>query len=161
MDAMKTDPLFAGFLKGAHSKGMNNAQVSYVLKEFQQRVQQLDQQRNSPEVAEVELGKVWSTPIQMERGLGHSYRAAKTFADNDAHAAVIEQKFGNDSDFIRLMANVGKELGEDRPVQGLSMAEAESLEALKRHPAYSDAKHVDHALICAKVSALYAKQHPN
>jgi hypothetical protein len=157
MDRLKTDPLFAGFLKGAHSKGMTNEMVSYAIAEFQQRVQAYDQQRNSPEVAEAELAKVWTTPIQMQQGVAHGFRATKTYAADEAHAAAIEKKFGNDPDFIRLMANVGKDLGEDKPVAGLTMAESESLEALKAHPAYSDARHAEHRVVTAKVSALYTK----
>lgn len=159
MEAVKTDPLFAGFLKGAHAKGMNNAQVSYAITQFQQRLQLMEQQRNSPEVAEAELAKVWTSPSQMEKGIASSYRAVKTFADSDEHMAALEKKFGNDPDFIRFMAKVGAELGEDKPVQGLSMAESESLEALKAHPAYSDSRHPEHRVVTAKVSALYQRKY--
>lgn len=161
MDALKSDPLFAGFLKGAHAKGLNNAQVSYILGEFQQRMQLMQEQARDPAVAEAELSKVWTTPAAMEKGLGNSYRAAKAFADGDEHFAKLEQKFGSDPDFIRLMAKIGAELGEDRPPAGLSPVEAETLETLKAHPAYGDAKHAEHQAVVAKVSALYRKLYPD
>lgn len=161
MDALKSDPLFAGFLKGAHAKGLNNAQVSYILGEFQQRMQLMQEQARDPAVAEAELSKVWTTPAAMEKGLGNSYRAAKAFADGDEHFAKLEQKFGSDPDFIRLMAKIGAELGEDRPPAGLSPVEAETLETLKAHPAYSDAQHAEHGAVVAKVAALYRKLYPD
>lgn len=161
MDALKGDPMFAGFLKGAHAKGLNNGQVSYILSEFQQRMSLMEQQRNDPGVAEAELSKVWTTPQQMQSGLANGYRAAQAFAESPEHAAQLEAKFGNDPDFIRLMARIGGELGEDKPVVGLTNMETETLESLKLHPAYSDARHPEHRVIAAKVSALYQKMVPN
>lgn len=160
LETLKADPMFSGFLKGAHSKGMTNSQVSYILGEFQQRMALLDQQRNDPGVAEAELQKVWTTPQAMTKGLQDSYRAVRAFAENDEHASAIESKFGNDPDFIRFMAKVGGELGEDKPTAGLTPLEAETLETLKAHPAYFDAKHPEHKVIAAKVSALYSKLYP-
>lgn len=154
-DRLKSDPLFAGFLKGAHAKGLNNAQVSYILSEFQNRMDMM----HSPEVGEAELRNVWKTDDQFQAGLVASYRGSKAFAEDDAHAQRLEQKFGNDPDFIRLMARVGKELGEDKqPQQGLNSVEAETLADLERHPAYFDAKHPEHHKVKAKVTALYNKQ---
>lgn len=161
LDMVKGDPLFAGFLKGAHAKGLTNGQVSYILGEFQQRMVLHEEQRNNPAIAEAELQKVWGTPQQMQIGLRDSFRAAKSFAVDDDHAARIDKKFGNDPDFIRLMAKIGGELGEDKPVGGLSPVETETLDSLKQHPAYFDAKHPEHKLITAKVTALYNKLHPS
>lgn len=161
MEALKADPMFAGFLKGAHGKGLTNGQVSYILGEFQQRVALMEQQRADPTVAEAELQKVWATEQQMTVGLRNSYRGAQAFAENPEHAAALEKKFGNDPDFIRLMAKVGAELGEDKPAAGLTNVEAETLESLKLHPAYSDPKHPEHRTVTAKVGALYRKQYPD
>ena len=162
MEQLKTDPLFAGFLKGAHAVGLNNKQVSYLLGEFQQRVQLMNDQAADPAVAEAELGKVWQTPQQMQRGLQGAYRGTHAFAADQEHAQRLEKKFGSDPDFIRLMAKVGSELGEDRlPEGGLTQVETESLESLRRSEAYNNSKHPDHAKTVAKVNALYAKKHPN
>lgn len=161
MDALKTDPLFAGFLKGAHGKGLSNAQVSYVLAEFQQRVAMLQETAADPAVAEAELGKVWQTPQQMERGLNGAYRGTQAFAADAEHAARIDKKFGSDPDFIRLMAKVGAELGEDRlPEGGLNQTETETLESLRKSEAYTNSKHADHAKTVAQVTRLYQKLHP-
>lgn len=156
-DRLKADPLFAGFLKGAHAQGLNNAQVTYMLGEFQQRLAMM----NSPEVGAAELGKVWTTPEAMKQGLVHSFRGSQAFAVDQDHAGRLDAKFGNDPDFIRLMANIGKELGEDKPAAaGATQAEANTLEDLKAHPAYMDAKHPEHRSVNARVTALYAKLYP-
>lgn len=160
MDALKADPLFSGFLKGAHSKGLNNGQVSWLLSQFQERMALAESQRNSLEVGEAELLKVWTAPGEMNTKLGHALRAVKSFAVDADHAQRLEAKFGNDPDYLRLMAAIGKEVQEDSPPAGLSSAETESRETLMRSPAYSDPKHPDHAVTVAKVRALYAKQFP-
>lgn len=158
LDQLKTDPLFSSFLKGAHSKGLNNAQVSYVLEAYQQRLAM----SNTPEVGEAELRKVWTTDDQLQKGLADSFRATKAFANGDTElAARVERKFGNDPDFIRLMAQVGRELHEDAPPEGtLSGVEQASLESLMASKAYHDAKDPDHAKVVAQVQALYAKRYP-
>lgn len=156
-DRLKSDPVFAGFLKGAHAKGLNNAQVSYILSEFQNRMDMM----RSPEVGEAELRNVWKTEDSFQAGLVNSYRGSKAFSEDDAHAQRLEQKFGNDPDFIRLMARVGKELGEDKqPQQGLSSAEAQTMEDLMAHPAYLDPKHPDHKKVVAQTSRLYQRKYP-
>lgn len=161
MDALKADPLFAGFLKGAHAKGLSNSQVSYVLGEFQQRMQLMQEQAADPAIAEAELGKVWATPQQMERGLAGAYRGAHAFAEDADHAARLDKKFGSDPDFIRLMAKVGAELGEDKlPGGGLTQVETDTLESIRRSEAYRDPKHANHAAAVAKSKALYAKLYP-
>lgn len=157
IDALKADPLFKGFLKGAHARGMSNADVSFVIASYQQRMAMAA----SPEAGEAELRKEWITDDQMARGLADSYRAVKAFAGGDEQMARLEQKFGSDPDFVRLMARIGKELREDTPVAGaLSDVEQASLESLMASPAYHNAKDPKHAETVARVQAMYRKRYP-
>lgn len=159
LDALKTDPMYAGFLKGAHAKGMTNAQVSYAVAEFTQRMALAEQMRNSPAIGEAELRKVWQTDQQLQQGLGQSFRAAKTFASDAEHMDRLDAKFGNDPDYIRLMARIGSELGEDTPPGGITPVESDTRAQLMSSPAYLDGKHPDHARTVAKVRVLYDKEH--
>jgi hypothetical protein len=158
LETLKADPLYQGFLKGAHARGMTNAQVSYVLEALAER----ESMRNRPELAEPELRKAWPTDDQYGRGLADAYRAVNAFAgsDKELHARV-DAKFGSDPDFLRLMASIGKELHEDQTVQGaLTSAETDTLEALMGSKAYFDNADPQHASTVAKVQALYAKKFP-
>jgi hypothetical protein len=155
METLKGDPLFTGFLKGAHSKGMTNAQVSYVLDAFAAR----QQMQASPEAAEAELRKDWTSDQQMTQGLQLSHRAFAAYAGSEDEAKRLDQKFGNDPDFIRFTARIGKELGEDRPPSmAMSPAEALNLEAIYKHAGYFDAKHPEHAKLVAQAKALNEKR---
>lgn len=152
MDVLKNDAKFAGFLKGAHARGLNNAQVSWAISEFQQRM------APSPEEAELELRKDFTSDQALTQALQRSYRATATYAGNDETRARLDAKFGNDPDFIKLMARIGGELGEDAPPQGLSTAEAETLESLMSHPGYLDAKHPEHQRLVTRARVLYNKK---
>ena len=154
LDALKADPLYGGFLKGAHSRGMNNAQLSYVLDAMQVR----ENMRNSPEAAEAELRKDFTNDQALTQALQRSYRATAAYAGTEETRGKLEAKFGNDPDFIRLMARIGGELGEDSPPAGLSGAESQTLESLVAHPAYLDRKHPEHARVVAQTKAMYAKK---
>lgn len=154
LEALKADPLYGGFLKGAHARGMNNSQLSYVLDAMRVR----ENLRNSPEAAEADLRREFTSDQALNQALQRSYRATAAYAGNDETRGQLEAKFGNDPDFIRLMARIGGELGEDSPPAGLSGAEAQTLESLMAHPAYLDHKHPEHARVVAQTRAMYAKK---
>lgn len=155
LDALKADPKYQAFLKGAHARGMTNAQLGYVLDHYAMAMQP------DPAAAEAELRKDWATDDQLQRGLEQAYRASAAYAGSEEVRARLEQKFGNDPDFIRLMARIGNELQEDRPPAGITQAESDTLESLMKSPAYFDAKHPDHAVTVRKAQALYAKKYPS
>lgn len=156
LEALKADPLYQGFLKGAHARGINNQQLGWVLATYAERLSL----KNSPEAAEVELRKTWASDDAMQQGLANSYRAVKAFAGDDETFDRLQEKFGNDPDFIRFTAKIAPELREDRPAVGLTAAENETLESLMGSKAYMDNKDPMHAQVVAKVRTLYAKKYP-
>lgn len=157
MDALKSDPLYAGFLKGAHAKGLNNGQVSYILSEFQNRMAMM----RSPEVGEAELLQRLNVPKEQLHNQVYvpAYRAAAAFSQDKDMLTRLDSKFGSDPDYLQLMARIGKELGEDKQAVGLSSVEVMTLDDLKKHPAYMDSKHPEHTKVSAQIRALYEKQH--
>lgn len=156
LDTLKADPLYQGFLKGAHARGINNQQLGWVLSTYAERLSL----QSSPEVAEAELRKTWSSDEALQQGLAHSYKAVKAFAGDDETFDRLQAKFGNDPDFIRFTARIAPELREDSPAAGLSPVENETLESLMASRAYFDKKDPAHAQTVAKVRSLYAKKFP-
>jgi hypothetical protein len=155
LDALKADPLYQGFLKGAHARGMTNAHVSYVLDALAQRM------RPDPVVAEAELRKVWPTDAELDKNLAGAFRVVKTYAGGDAQMAKLEAKFGSDPDFLQFMARIAPELGEDKALQpDFTDNDADTLESVMTHPGYLDGKHPEHAKLVAKARGLYAKKYP-
>lgn len=153
VDTLKADPKFTGFLKGAHSRGINNAQLQWVIGEYAQRMQP------DPEAAEAELRQVWPQDAAFNTALKHAHRFVAAFAGDNFER--LNSKFGTDPDFLRLAAAVGAQMGEDKaPPADLSQAEEESMEMLMSSPAYLDGRHPEHARTVAKVRALFSRKYP-
>jgi hypothetical protein len=156
LDTLKEDPLYQGFLKGAHARGINNAQLGWVLQTYAERMAL----QSSPEAAEAELRKTWPTDAAMEAGVANSYRTVRAFAGDDATFNRLHAKFGNDPDFIRFTASIAPELREDKALGGITPVESETRAALMGSQAYRDSKHPEHASVVARVAALYKKEFP-
>ncbi|NVZ19524.1 hypothetical protein HX794_07725 [Pseudomonas costantinii] len=119
----KADPDTQAFLKGAHAKGLNNAQVEYVIDAYLKAAPgliggaaQLTQQDCT-----AALKAAWGDDQAIRANVTASYRAAEAFAsqgDAPGNFNALMTKYGNDPDFIAFTANIGKELKEDRAING-------------------------------------------
>jgi len=117
-DEFKADESTQSFLKGAHAKGMTNAQVEYVIGEYMKAAPGLVQggAQLSNEDCTAALKSVWADDQAMQSNLKSSYRAAEAFASAEGQPGSFQNlmaKYGNDPDFIAFTANIGKELAED------------------------------------------------
>lgn len=117
-DEFKADESTQSFLKGAHAKGMTNAQVEYVIGEYLKAAPGLVEggAQLSNEDCTAALKTVWADDQAMQTNLKSSYRAAQSFASPDGQPGNFQNlmaKYGNDPDFIAFTANIGKELAED------------------------------------------------
>lgn len=117
-DEFKADESTQSFLKGAHAKGMTNAQVEYVIGEYMKAAPGLigGGALLSQEDCTTALKGVWADDQAMQSGVRQSYRAAEAFASPEGQPGnfqALMSKYGNDPDFIAFTANIGKELAED------------------------------------------------
>lgn len=117
-DEFKADEASQSFLKGAHAKGMTNAQVEYVIGEYMKAAPGLISggAQLSQEDCTTALKGVWTDDQAMQSGVRQSYRAAEAFASPEGQPGnfqALMSKYGNDPDFIAFTANIGKELAED------------------------------------------------
>lgn len=117
-DEFKADEGTQSFLKGAHAKGMTNAQVEYVIGEYLKAAPGLVEggvQLNQQDCTAA-LKAVWTDDQAFKAGAQASYRAAEAFASPEGQPGnfqALMAKYGNDPDFIAFTANIGKELQED------------------------------------------------
>lgn len=117
-DEFKADESTQSFLKGAHAKGMTNAQVEYVIGEYLKAAPGLVEggAQLSNEDCTAALKAAWGDDQAMQTNLKSSYRAAEAFASEagkPGNFQTLMAKYGNDPDFIAFTANIGKELAED------------------------------------------------
>ncbi|HET7663887.1 MAG TPA: hypothetical protein VFK31_09640 [Rhodanobacteraceae bacterium] len=162
-DEIKADPIYQGFLRGAHAKGLTNDQVSYVLGQYMELVPDLLEAnvRVSADEARAELGKVWQNDQAMTQGLTSASKAVRGFGaegDVPGSAERLMAKYGNDPDFLAFAAAVGKEMQEDQPIAAGSPAAQDwdgKVAKLKADPAYNDPDHPEHKQKIEEMRQLY------
>ena len=119
----KADPDTQSFLKGAHSRGLTNDQVQYVIGEYMKAAPNLigGAAQLTQQDCTAALKTVWGDDQTIRTNVSASYRAAEAFAsqgDAPGNFNALMAKYGNDPDFIAFTANIGKELKEDRAING-------------------------------------------
>ncbi|BBP82450.1 hypothetical protein PHLH8_20920 [Pseudomonas sp. Pc102] len=130
-DEFKADEVTQSFLKGAHAKGMTNAQVEFAVDHFVKNVAPQLLAGNAQVTAEEatsQLREAWKSDQEFTANLQASHRGLVGFANPSGlgTAAALEAKFGNDPDFIAFMANIGREMREDvSPSQGAPVDSAD------------------------------------
>ena len=164
-DEWKKDPKVQGFLKGAHAKGMTNAQVSYVLQEYLTEAQELmgASSERKIDTVEAELRERWKEDGEFHENLRLAMRAAKAYVDEGDQEGIDKGAFDHPA-VIRLLANIGRAMKEDAPPSGAVAASVDfgvrvrelraELEKLspwdQRRPA-----------LLEEMNGLYAKQYPS
>lgn len=161
------DPMYKEFAAKAHAAGISNEQMNVVIGEYLQMAPKLFEanlQLGADEARQV-LSAVWKDEAAMKSGLHRAARAAQGFAapaGQPGNYDNVMQKFGNDPDFLALMASIGKEMGEDKPISSDPVAAAdwqEQVDTLKADPAYMDKSNPKHASVMRQVEALYQKRY--
>jgi hypothetical protein len=164
-DKLKAEDLagneaFKAFLAKAHGVGLTQKQLDTVVGEFLDRSikNAAAGDQLSAEAATAELRQGWKTDAEFQAGVQAAYRAGKAYGGADFEG--ILKDHGNDPRIVRLLAAVGKELGEDRgtPAAAGAMAEPD-VESLAKSAAYWNPNDPQHAVVKAKVAAHYAALH--
>ena len=130
-DEFKADESTQSFLKGAHAKGLTNAQVEYVIGAYLEAAPGLIEgnAQLSAQECTAQLKAVWGDEQAVTQHVRASYRAAEAFASEPGkpgNYAALNAKFGTDPDFIAFTANIGKELKEDTAINsGAQVNEAD------------------------------------
>lgn len=124
-DEIKADPSMQGFLKGAHSKGITNDQLSYILGEYWKTAPELVKgaKQLDDKTAAEELRKDWKTDDEFGRNVGLAFKAFDAFASEADRTRIDE--IGNNPIVLRLLANIGKEMQEDTPANGGNVPEGD------------------------------------
>lgn len=122
-DEFKADEGTQSFLKGAHAKGLNNDQVQYVIGEYLKAAPGLIGGAATLDRDEciATLKEAWGGEQAMAGNIRASYLAVEAFASEPGkpgNLEVLMNKYGKDPDFIAFAANIGKELKEDRAING-------------------------------------------
>lgn len=130
----------AEVLKSFHAEGMTNAQVTAVVKAFDEH--------NAVQIEA--LQEEWGTDFNANVNLAKQAIEALGFQASD-----LDTPIGA----LKLAAAIGKHIQEDFPPQNTQQSGSETITQLMMSEAYSDANHPDHKSVTARVDAFYAKQY--
>lgn len=154
------DPLLQGFLKDAHAAGFTQKQIDLALGKYMEVAPGLVNGSNelSAEDCTATLKVEWKTDEQYKAGVGAAYKAAVGYFGNDADAMIKE--YGNDARFIRGLAKLGAEMGEDQSASSGTTTNGggDSVETLMAGEAYNNPKHADHQRVSKMVADHFAKK---
>ena len=153
------------FLKAAHAKGMTNEQVQFVteyaLKEFAPGMS-ADAKVLSTEECDAQLKEVWKSDAEYNQNKAAAFKAFQSITQgNEEEAARLEEKFGDDPDFIKIMAKFGSEMKEDSAPNIDDVLQGETIEDLMASDAYKDPKHPNHQSVSKKVQQFYKSKYPD
>ena len=164
-EALNKDPGFKEFVGKLHAAHLSQAQVDSVVGEFLTRgdAMRLAVAQQTADATTADLRKTWATDGEFTAGVQAAYRAGEAFAGKDAEGKSefdgILKDYGNDARIVRLLANVGKELGEDKGTPGAGQGVSEQdAEALQKSKAYWNPNDPAHAATKAKVAQHYAQK---
>jgi hypothetical protein len=154
------DDRFKAFRTAAHAEGFTQKQFDFAVGKYFEMVPdlvggaaELDQT-----AAVEELRKTWKTDAEYSANVKDAYKAFAQFADPQDLAKMNE--IGNNPVVLRMLAKIGKELGEGPGIPNdAGSTAADDIQTVLRSDAYLNAKHPDHKATSAKVQAYYAKKH--
>lgn len=167
LEDFKADPIYKDLAAKAQAKGISNEAMQFFVGEYLQFAPQLFEanlQLGANEAKQA-LSAIWKDEPAMKAGLQSAARAAQGFAAPAGQPGSFDnvmQKFGNDPDFLALMASIGKEMGEDKPIASDPVAQADwqdQVNELKADPAYMDKTNPKHASVMAKINDLYQRRY--
>lgn len=149
------DPNLQAFLKSAHAAGMSQKQLDVAMGAFFQWAPQIAgaSQQLDADQARAKLAEMWPDAVERRQNASAAFRALTAAAGPDFDR--LQQKFGNDPDFIRIAAVFGSQMREDTSPGSAPPGGTPDVKELMSHPAYTDPRHPQHERISAQVRAAF------
>lgn len=156
------DDRFKSFKSDAVAAGLTQKQFDFVVGKYFDTVPGLIQGAAELDAAKATetLREVWKSDAEFKTNVGDALKAFEKFADPQDLAQI--DAIGNNPIVLKILAKVGKELGEAGgiPVDSGNTG-ADNVQDLLKSDAYLNAKHPDHKVVSAKVQSFYAKKYGN
>lgn len=140
-----------------HGLKLNNAQVQGVLSLYGELLGQgVAQEKADMATAMTALKKEWGA--EYDANMSRANVALSTLATPDELKAITsDPRLINNAALIKILAKAGAEFEDDRAANQMGAGEIESVDQLRRSPAYLDEKHPDHKRVREKVAAAYQR----
>jgi hypothetical protein len=161
MEALKKDPDYQSFLKGAHAKGLTNAQVEFVLSQYGASAAMTATPPMSAAEFQAEMtANHWKEPGEYEKQMGLGMRAIRAYMP-DITAEEIAS-LPNHPIVAKILAKVGAETAEDKGVSKTVISDGDfeaQMAAIQKSDAYNDANHPEHRAAVDKLQKLFEQRY--
>lgn len=165
-DAFKSlqidDAQAKAFREKAHAWGLSQSQYEAVMTEWAERATGLVGGAAAASVDDTltALRGTWKDEAEFDANMKGAYAAVNGLAEKAGISfKEVEDAIGNNPVAIRLFATLAGEMGEDATPKAAGGTGGQTdINTLMTHPAYSDARHPEHASISAKVKAYFDRQ---
>lgn len=164
LDELNKYPDFQEFLGKAHAAGVNNAQLNLMVGELihQAALNQPQDTRMTGPQAEAELRKVWTTPDAYNANMAAAVAAVRAVFKDPTEQQQVFNEYGTDPKILRMMATLGREVGEDRlTLVGQPEVSENDVRALMSLPEYKNPNDPKHAAVRQKVKTYFERQAGN
>ncbi|MCY1197243.1 hypothetical protein D9M72_86050 [compost metagenome] len=159
---VREDPDMVEFLDNAHKAGMSQKQIDVVMDAYFKMAPILAENGAAlnQEQATEQLQAKWGTGREFQRhaGLAHVATTAALQKSGVTMEEVEQSGLGNHPVFLRLMAGLGTEFQEDRPVGGqVQRVTQDSIREIEMSDAYRNPRHPDHEAVSKRVRNFYER----
>jgi hypothetical protein len=143
----------------AHNAKLTQTQYDKALESYLGGIQQMVDTAfdNAMAKGREELTKVWGADASDPKSapMQAAVKAFNTYAPATLRTQEVMDKIGNNPVVMQILANIGKEMGEDKRLHGEG-AGGENVQAMMNSPAYWNKKHPDHTATVRKVNEFFA-----
>lgn len=168
MGDLSNDDMFKQFRTDMHGLGLSQKQFDGVMSRYFEMVPQLvaGGVAFNTEAATADLRKTWTDDGTFNKNVQLAYNAGTSIAKaaNMSFQDLEKAGLANNPTFIKLMAAIGPEFGEDVPVNGgaaTGFASEGDIQKMLISEANTNPKHPDHKATRARVDAYYARKYGN
>lgn len=161
MEELKADPDYQSFLKGAHAKGMTNAQVEYVLTQYGQSAAMVATPPMSAAEFEADMkANHWKGEGEYQQQMAFGMRAIRAYLPGITQEEIAS--LPNNPLVAKLLAAVGKETREDAGVGKTVITDQDfesQMAAIQASEAYNNANHAEHKGAVDKLQKLFEQRY--
>lgn len=149
------DPQLKDFAAKAHAAGFTQAQMDLVIEQYGELAPGLVQGAQAMSAADCTkaLKETWADDATYKAETDAAARAMRAYGGDQIEPFLA--KYGNDPDFIRMMAKIGHEVKEDTALDPGKVLAGQTIEELEKSKAYMDPTDPQHASVSAKIRDYY------
>lgn len=149
------DPQLQAFTEKAHGLGFTQKQLDLVIESYGELAPGLVAGASAAGAEEctAALKEVWPDQASYDANTKAAARALQTYGGEQVEGFLA--RYGNDADFIKMMAKIGAEVGEDKSIDAGEVLKGKTIEELESSDAYRNPGDPQHKAVSEQIRLYY------